>query len=140
MVFAEEWCRREKVSSDFIEYLRAEDKISFTWSMIDKITPRPATAVAKILAEDGLEGIQTVCTEKNSYVASFVNAEESQYLAIEDRFPNGRPPLEEVGVMFADRETIDKIERMKVCTCLNPLHTVLAIFGCLLGLIPSRRR
>lgn len=22
---------------------------------------------------------------------------------------------------------------MKVCTCLNPLHTTLAIFGCLLG-------
>ena len=22
---------------------------------------------------------------------------------------------------------------MKVCTCLNPLHTALAIFGCLLG-------
>jgi hypothetical protein len=24
------------------------------------------------------------------------------------------------------------VERMKVCTCLNPLHTALAIFGCLL--------
>lgn len=22
---------------------------------------------------------------------------------------------------------------MKVCTCLNPLHTALAIYGCLLG-------
>jgi len=22
---------------------------------------------------------------------------------------------------------------MKVCTCLNPLHSILAIFGCLLG-------
>ena len=22
---------------------------------------------------------------------------------------------------------------MKVCTCLNPLHTALAVFGCLLG-------
>ena len=22
---------------------------------------------------------------------------------------------------------------MKVCTCLNPLHTTLAVFGCLLG-------
>ncbi len=28
---------------------------------------------------------------------------------------------------------MDQIERMKVCTCLNPLHTALAIFGCLLG-------
>lgn len=26
-----------------------------------------------------------------------------------------------------------KVERMKVCACLNPLHTALAIFGCLLS-------
>jgi fructuronate reductase len=25
------------------------------------------------------------------------------------------------------------VEKMKVCTCLNPLHTALAVFGCLLG-------
>ncbi len=31
------------------------------------------------------------------------------------------------------RETVDKVEKMRVCTCLNPLHTCLAIFGCLLG-------
>lgn len=31
------------------------------------------------------------------------------------------------------RETVDLMERMKVCTCLNPLHTALAVFGCLLG-------
>jgi fructuronate reductase len=28
---------------------------------------------------------------------------------------------------------VDKAEKMKVGTCLNPLHTCLAIFGCLLG-------
>ena len=28
---------------------------------------------------------------------------------------------------------MDKVEKMKVCTCLNPLHTALAIFGCVLG-------
>ena len=28
---------------------------------------------------------------------------------------------------------MDKAEKMKVCTCLNPLHTCLAVFGCLLG-------
>ena len=28
---------------------------------------------------------------------------------------------------------MDKTEKMKVCTCLNPLHTALAVFGCLLG-------
>lgn len=35
--------------------------------------------------------------------------------------------------MFTTRETVDKVETMKVCTCLNPLHTTLAMYGCLLG-------
>ena len=65
--------------------------------------------------------------------APYVNAEESEYLVLEDDFPNGRPALEKAGFYFTDRETVDKVERMKVCTCLNPLHTALAVFGCLLG-------
>ena len=28
---------------------------------------------------------------------------------------------------------MDKIEKMKVCTCLNPLHTAMSIYGCMLG-------
>ena len=62
-----------------------------------------------------------------------MNAEESEYLVIEDTFPNGRPPPEEAGFIFTDRATVDQVERMKVTTCLNPLHTALAVFGCLLG-------
>ena len=71
--------------------------------------------------------------DHTTYVAPFVNAEETEYLVIEDAFSNGRPELEKGGLMFTNRETVDKVERMKVCTCLNPLHTCLAIFGCLLG-------
>ena len=52
---------------------------------------------------------------------------------IEDRFPNGRPSLEKAGVYFTDRDTVNKTEKMKVTTCLNPLHTAMAVFGCLLG-------
>ena len=36
-------------------------------------------------------------------------------------------------MIFTDRDTVNKVERMKVTTCLNPLHTALAIYGCLLG-------
>ena len=43
------------------------------------------------------------------------------------------PALEKAGFLFTDRETVEKAEKMKVCTCLNPLHTALAVFGCLLG-------
>ena len=66
-------------------------------------------------------------------MAPFVNAEVSEYLVIEDKFTNGRPPLEEAGIIFTDRETVNKVETMKVTTCLNPLHTALAVSGCLLG-------
>jgi Mannitol-1-phosphate/altronate dehydrogenases len=101
--------------------------------MIDKITPRPDAKVEKMLAEDGIEELDAVITSKNTYIAPFVNAEECEYLVIEDAFPNGRLPLDKGGIIYTDRETVDKVEKMKVCTCLNPLHTTLAIYGCLLG-------
>ena len=34
---------------------------------------------------------------------------------------------------MTDRDTVNNVERMKVTTCLNPLHTALAVYGCLLG-------
>ena len=34
---------------------------------------------------------------------------------------------------MTDRDTVNNVERMKVMTCLNPLHTALAVYGCLLG-------
>ncbi len=92
-----------------------------------------ASSVVKMLQKDGFDDTNLIITKKRTYTAPFVNAEETQYLVIEDVFPNGRPPFEKGGVLFTDRETVDKVEKMKVCTCLNPLHTALAIFGCLLG-------
>ncbi|WGE32812.1 mannitol dehydrogenase family protein [Actinobacillus genomosp. 2] len=130
--FAEQWQKCGHLSQDFIDYLNSE-KISFPWSMIDKITPRPDADVQKQLQAEGIENLEPVVTSKNTYVAPFVNAEELEYLAVEDNFPNGRPALEKVGVIFANRDTVNQIETMKVTTCLNPLHTGLAVFGCLLG-------
>ena len=86
-----------------------------------------------MLADDGFEDNYTIVTEKHTFTAPFVNAEETQYLCIEDHYTNGRPPLELGGVLYCDRETVDKIEKMKVCTCLNPLHTAMSIYGCMLG-------
>ncbi len=130
--FAKAWVENKKVDANFLNYIDS-NKVSFPWSMIDKITPRPDASVEKILLEDGVEELEPVITSKNTYVAPFVNAEETEYLVIEDDFPNGRPRLEEGGILFTDRKTVDKVEKMKVCTCLNPLHTCLAIYGCLLG-------
>ncbi|MBE5886486.1 MAG: mannitol dehydrogenase family protein [Lachnospiraceae bacterium] len=131
--FAKKWAENGLVDNAFVDYVNDKNKVSFPWSMIDKITPRPDASVEAILNKDGIDGLEPVITTKNTYVAPFVNAEECEYLVIEDAFPNGRPALEKGGLMFTDRETVDKVEKMKVCTCLNPLHTTLAVYGCLLG-------
>lgn len=131
--FAEKWTENGLVEKGFLDYVHSRDKVTFPWSMIDKITPRPDASVEEILKKDGIEGLAPVITSKNTYVAPFVNAEECQYLVIEDAFPNGRPELEKGGLIFTERKTVDKVEKMKVCTCLNPLHTALAVYGCLLG-------
>lgn len=121
------------VKAGFKAYINDSDKVSFTWSMIDKITPRPDDSVKKMLTDAGFEDVEAAVTSKKTFVAPFVNAEESQYLVIEDNFPNGKLPLDKAGIIYTDRETVDKVEKMKVCTCLNPLHTALAVFGCLLS-------
>ena len=128
---AEMWLKNGKITQEDFDYLQRD--IAFPWSMIDKITPRPHPMVEEQLIADGLEDISPFVTSKHTYTAPFVNAEKTQYLVIEDKFPNGRPPLEDVGVIITDRDTVNKVEKMKVCTCLNPLHTCLAVYGCLLG-------
>ncbi|HIT88883.1 MAG TPA: mannitol dehydrogenase family protein [Candidatus Merdenecus merdavium] len=130
--FAKKWVENKLVDAGFAAYIDDPASVSFPWSMIDKITPRPDASVEAMLKSDGVEGLDPVITAKNTYIAPFVNAEECEYLVIEDAFPNGRPELEKGGLIFTDRETVDKVEKMKVCTCLNPLHTALAVFGCLL--------
>ena len=133
VTMAGEWLARGLVDKGFMDYIQDENKISFPWSMIDKITPRPSTEIADALEADGIESMQPVITAKNTYIAPFVNAEGPQYLVIEDKFPNGRPALEKAGVYLTDRNTVNEVERMKVTTCLNPLHTALAVYGCTLG-------
>ena len=131
--FAKAWTDNGLVEAGFLGYVNDQTKVTFPWSMIDKITPRPDVKVEAMLAEDHIGGLDAVVTSKNTYIAPFVNAEECEYLVIEDAFPNGKPALNKGGIIFTDRATVDKVEKMKVCTCLNPLHTALAIYGCLLG-------
>lgn len=127
------WVRKGFMEKGFIDYLLNKAKVSFPWSMIDKITPRPSESICGKLTSLGIESMSPITTSKGTYIAPFVNAEIPQYLVIEDSFPNGRPLFEKAGVYMTDRETVNKVERMKVTTCLNPLHTALAVFGCLLG-------
>ena len=133
MTVVDKWLEKGHVSAEFAAWVRDEEKVSFPWSMIDKITPRPAKVVEEALAAAGVEDMAPIITSKNTFIAPFVNAEQPQYLVVEDRFPNGRPPLEKAGVYMTDRDTVNNTEKMKVTTCLNPLHTALAVYGCLLG-------
>ncbi len=133
MEIAGAWKENGFVGQDFIDYISDETKVAFPWSMIDKITPRPAKVVQESLAADGIEDMAPIVTSRNTFIAPFVNAERPQYLVVEDHFPNGRPALEKAGVYMTDRDTVNCTERMKVTTCLNPLHTALAVYGCMLG-------
>lgn len=130
---AKAWQVAGKVEQGFIDYLEDQNKVSFPWTMIDKITPRPDESIAKLLKERGIEDMEPIKTARGSFIAPFVNAEKPQYLIVQDIFPNGRPPLEKAGVLFTDGAGVDLCERMKVTTCLNPLHTALAVYGCILG-------
>ena len=135
ITMSSEWQARGFVEASFLDYLNNEEKVSFPYTMIDKITPQPAEEIADDLAEIGIEKMNPIITEKRTFIAPFVNAELPQYLVIEDKFPNGRPEFEKIGsgVYLTDQETVSKVERMKVTTCLNPLNTALAVYGCLLG-------
>jgi fructuronate reductase len=130
---AKGWADSGLADTAFAAYIENPAKVSFPWSMIDKITPRPDDSVRSMLSKTGFEDTGIIVTAKKTWTAPFVNAEEKEYLVIEDLFPNGRPPLDAGGIIFTDRNTVDRVEKMKVCTCLNPLHTSLAIYGCLLG-------
>ena len=131
--YAERWVNEGLVPAAFLNYLKDETKVTFPWSMIDKITPRPHQKVKELLEADGFEDNNYIETEKHTFTAPFVNAEEVQYLVIEDHYTNGRPPLHLGGALYTTRVTVDKVETMKVTTCLNPLHTAMSIYGCMLG-------
>ena len=132
--FAKEWAKNGVVEEGFVSYVEDENKVSFPWTMIDKITPRPSEQIADDLEALGVEKMQPVITGKKTYIAPFVNAEKPQYLVIEDSFPNGRPALEKgFGVYMADRNTVNLSERMKVTVCLNPVHSATGPLGVVLG-------
>ncbi|MCK4401364.1 mannitol dehydrogenase family protein [bacterium] len=134
-----EWVYTTKlVEKEFLRYLESE-KVSFPWTMIDRITPRPSPENIELLKSKGIEDMDIIKTSKGTFAAPFVNTEPISYLVIDDNFPNQRPPLEKADqsknrvILVDNSEAVDKCEKMKLGTCLNPIHTTLAIFGCLLG-------
>ncbi len=96
-----------------------KDNVSFPNSMVDRITPVTTQAIVDIVAND--YGIQdkwpVVCEDFRQWV-------------LEDKFCNGRPALEEVGVqLVAD---VEPYEKMKV-RLLNGSHSALSYLSYLMG-------
>lgn len=127
---AMEWKNNGFTDSNFIEYIK--NKVSSPITMIDKITPRPSPIISDKLKNLNFDDMD-IFKVGNNFMAGFVNTEVPEYFVVEDNFSNGKPDLASAGVYITDIETVEKTEKMKVTTCLNPLHTCLAIFGCLLN-------
>ena len=131
LTIARGWVEAGLASEDYLHWLEDDTKVAFPISVIDKITPRPNEQVATELAQLGFTDMALDTTSRTP-LAGFVNAEPTEYLIIEDKFAGERPPLEDAGVNIVERQVCDDFENMKVTTCLNPLHTALAVSGCLL--------
>ena len=107
------WEACGRAPEGFVRYIDNPERISFPWTMIDKITPRPDENVVRMLKEDDFEDTDLIITNKNTYTAPFVNSEETGYLVIEDSFPNGRPPLEEAGILSVSYTHLDVYKRQR---------------------------
>ncbi|MCC3300819.1 mannitol dehydrogenase family protein [Arthrobacter sp. zg-Y895] len=93
--------------------------VSFPSSMVDRITPATTDADRTLLsAEFGVEDAWPVV------------AEDFEQWALEDAFPQGRPPWEDAGVSMAT--DVEPFERMKL-RLLNCGHQGLAYLGYLSG-------
>lgn len=105
----------DKALSDWIA-----EKVAFPNSMVDRITPATSDRERAICRDEyGIEdGWPVFCEEFSQWV-------------MEDNFPLGRPPLEEVGVQFV--EDVAPYELMKL-RILNGGHALIAYAAGLLDI------
>ena len=59
--FAEKWAENGLAEKEFVSYVNDREKVSFPWSMIDKITPRPDETVLRMLKADGCTWTHVKC-------------------------------------------------------------------------------
>lgn len=87
--YAKKWESMGLVPAEFLEYVQDERKVSYPWSMIDKITPRPDEKVKKLLKEDGFEDWETIITDKKTYTAPFVKQKRLNIWLLKITIPMG---------------------------------------------------
>ncbi|HZK06305.1 MAG TPA: mannitol dehydrogenase family protein, partial [Actinomycetaceae bacterium] len=106
---------RDRALADWIG-----ENVAFPNCMVDRITPVPTEADRLWIAER--HQLDDRCP---------VSCEPFTQWVLEDRFPAGRPPLEQVGALFVD--DVRPYEDMKM-RLLNASHQVLSYMGVLAGL------
>jgi mannitol 2-dehydrogenase len=105
--------RRDPALADWIGR-----EVAFPSSVVDRITPDASDGIDELLGAFGIADRAAVVTEPFT-----------QWI-VEDRFCNGRPPLEQVGVRFVD--AVEPYEKTKK-RMLNGGHSALGYVGYLLG-------
>ena len=97
-----------------------DEHVSFPNCMVDRITPQTTPEdIAEVRSELGIEDAwPVVCEPFTQWV-------------LEDAFPTGRPPLEEVGVQMVDDVVPYELMKLRL---LNASHQALAHWGRLLGM------
>ena len=68
--YAKEWVAQGLVPAEFLAYVQNGEKVTYPWSMIDKITPRPDEKVQNMLKKDGFEDTETIITERQYLYSS----------------------------------------------------------------------
>ncbi|PLW76558.1 mannitol dehydrogenase family protein [Cohaesibacter celericrescens] len=103
--------------AEFADWIEAE--VAFPNCMVDCITPATTARERSIVREQfGIEDTApVVCEPFHQWV-------------IEDTFPNGRPPLEEVGVEFVSDVTVYELMKLRI---LNAGHASTCYAAALLG-------
>jgi len=96
-----------------------DQEVSFPNSMVDRITPVTTPEIINYLKKE-----QNIEDEWPVVCEPFIQ------WVIEDKFSNGRPPLEKLGVQFVPDVT--PYEKMKI-RLLNAGHSVLGILGAIHG-------
>lgn len=107
----------EKQNTDLATWIAQE--VCFPNSMVDRITPVTAQADIETLAQNF--GVQDAWP---------VTCEPFIQWVVEDKFSNGRPDFEKVGVQFVP--DVGPYEKMKL-RLLNAGHSVLGLLGALHG-------
>ena len=84
MKYANQWLSEGIVGKEFIDYLNDETKVTFPWSMIDKITPQPHAKVQELLAADGFDDHDVIQTYALGVIAetfAMIHGDRSEGLA-----------------------------------------------------------